>query len=80
MHDQTGTFELLLLGNLGEPLQQLSDVLFIEIDIDFFELMDCLIPLDKECLIVLVDIREVANAHSLELLLHLADISIAVFV
>lgn len=80
MHDQTSTLELLLLGDLGKPQQQVPDVLVIEIDIDLFALMDCLIPLDEEYLIVLVDISEVAYPHSLELLLHLANIAIAVLI
>lgn len=80
VHDQTGTLELLLLGDLGKPLQEFSDVLLVEINIGFFELMDCLIPLDEKYLVVFVDIREVAYAHSLELLLDLADIAVAVLV
>lgn len=80
MHDQTSTFQLLLLGELGKSQQQVSDVLIIEIYVHFFALMDCLIPLDEEHLIVLVYISEVTYSHSLELLLDLAHIAITVLI
>lgn len=80
MHNKTGSFQVFFLCGFGKSLQQFSNVIVVEVDVGLFGVMDCLVPLDEEQLIVLVDVSKVADPHSLELLLDLAHVAIAVFV
>ena len=80
MHQQIDSFYAVLFGTFGESFQQVTQDWLAEVHVLKFCLSNCIVPLEEELFVIVVDVGEVADAHPLQFFLYLTHLCLAVFI